>query len=245
MERPPPTLLANAGRIVSRGVVVCEADNDCRFYTATLDSYLSTNGRREHDLVFTHTGGKDRIPGAIADLRSFGISTAAIIDLDALDRTAYVKRVIDAAGGNFDEFRNDLETVQLEVNRRNSPPSVHGIKELLKTMSARRDSSPISEREVAELRDATKNRSGWTEVKRSGTRAFSGETYNALHRLLERLALLGVFLVEAGELESWFPDLEASHGGRYVTLALENDRHRNPTPGLRDFVAKIAAYFSI
>jgi hypothetical protein len=50
--------------------VVCESDADCRFYSAVIDAMSDKGGEdaRQPDILFTHVGGKDRIPVAVRAL---------------------------------------------------------------------------------------------------------------------------------------------------------------------------------
>jgi hypothetical protein len=60
------------------GVVVCESDADCQFYEATLDLILDfiLANSSDHDLLFTHVGGKARLPKALRELGTFGVRRA-------------------------------------------------------------------------------------------------------------------------------------------------------------------------
>jgi hypothetical protein len=66
-----------------RGVVLCEGDADARYYGAVLDS---ADADRAHDLLFTHCGGKARMPMVIRALSSLDVPVAAIADFDVLER---------------------------------------------------------------------------------------------------------------------------------------------------------------
>lgn len=44
-----------------RGVVICEADTDARFYGSVLDAMSRKQQARSHELLFTESGGKDRL----------------------------------------------------------------------------------------------------------------------------------------------------------------------------------------
>lgn len=89
-----------------QGVVICEADVDCRLYEAALDARLGA--RAEHDLVFTHVGGKDRLPLALAELNRLALPAAVIAGLDVLDDQHLVAALVEAGGGEPASVLDDL-----------------------------------------------------------------------------------------------------------------------------------------
>jgi hypothetical protein len=54
-----------------------------------------------------------------------------------------------------------------------------------------------------------------------------------------------IFVVPVGELESWFPELNAGHGEPFVTAALEAGKLNNLSDELRAFVSRICKYFGV
>ncbi len=65
-------------------VIICEADADCRFYEALLQSSERTAKRVPPDLLFTFTNGKSRMGAVKRALMSAGVRAISIPDLDVL-----------------------------------------------------------------------------------------------------------------------------------------------------------------
>lgn len=59
-------------------VVLCEGDADCRYYSAVLDQLPSTGedqaNTREPQYLFTHSGGKARMPSVVITRNMKGTS---------------------------------------------------------------------------------------------------------------------------------------------------------------------------
>jgi len=226
-----------------KGVVICESDGDSIFYSATLDHWL--DGSVEHDLKFVHVGGKARLAAALRHVRELGVRAAVIGDIDVINDLKLLRGLVAAAGGDFGSVRDDAELVRAEAASREAPPTVRRLKSAVLPPLQRRESSALTEQEVSAVRESVKARSGWGEAKRSGVRAFDGQVGEALRRVIHALSEMGVFLVPVGELERWYPDVQAAHGNGYVARVLESRRHEKPTPELSAFLADLANFFSI
>ncbi|WP_409181463.1 ATP-dependent nuclease [Amycolatopsis sp. VS8301801F10] len=229
--------------LFQRGVILCESDGDCRFYSASLDVHLS--GEVEHDLHLTHTNGKARFAKALRELRAFGVQSAVIGDIDILNDKKLMRALIEAAGEDWISCEADLDILLEEVKSRASGATVRDLKPAVQGVINRPDGSSISDTESSTIIKAVRNKSGWTDLKRSGFSSLEGPTRQATMRLVSRLERAGIFIVPVGELERWFPDLNAGHGPSFVTAALESGAHATPTIELRDFMQKIVDYFGI
>jgi hypothetical protein len=64
-------------------VVICESDNDYRFYQAIKD--ILGNEKISHDILFTHCGGKQRLKTVIKALKALNVKIVTIADIDVLD----------------------------------------------------------------------------------------------------------------------------------------------------------------
>jgi len=111
-----------------RGVVLCESDSDCRFYQATLDALLARENRPAHDLLFTHTGGKDRLPTAIGALRAIDVAVQVVADFDVLTREALLKEIVEDLGGDWSTVERDWNVVHAAVEQLGSTPSMVAVK---------------------------------------------------------------------------------------------------------------------
>jgi hypothetical protein len=88
-----------------RRVVICEADADCRFYSAALAELASHSGRRSiaDDVLFVPSGSKNRVHALATALRSLGVEARAIVDFDVFRESAELKRIVAALGGDWTE----------------------------------------------------------------------------------------------------------------------------------------------
>ncbi|MCG3756328.1 ATP-dependent endonuclease [Amycolatopsis sp. Poz14] len=226
-----------------KGVIVCEADGDCRFYAAVLDVIL--NKEHEHDLFFTHVNGKARLHRAVEEMRSSGVRVAAIADIDILNDASTMKTIINAAEGQWSDFESDIRSLINENRGRSTVMTVGGLRQSTSEILRRGDGSQISDLEAKKLISNLKPKSGWAEAKRSGLAAFEGSSALTIRRVLEKLREIGIFVVPVGELERWFPQVIGNHGPGYVTAVLESAAHETPSPELRGFVNQLLAYFGV
>jgi hypothetical protein len=226
------------------GMIICEADNDCRFYAAGIDNYLGQEVA--HDLVLTHVGGKGRLAKALERVRPLHIKTAVIADIDVLNNSDAVRSLVQAAGGDFDIIEADLETLTQTVLGENAPPSVRNLRDATKgVVNNRALDSALTDSEINQVKEAVRLRSGWKAMKRAGIAFLQGAEYNAASNVLAYLETVGIFVVPVGELERWYPEIEAAHGEGYVTAVLEDGRLAEMSSPLRTFIASICDYFGL
>jgi predicted ATPase len=224
-----------------RGVVLCEADNDCRFYSAVLDESIEKWNR---DVVFTSLGGKGRLAKAVGDLKKLGSPVVVIGDIDVLQEKGHVEKMMAEAGGDSTTISKDLQIIRDDVERRLGAPTVSDITRATKPLAQLSGTASVPNEVLATLRAAVKMKSGWEGVKRAGVNSFAGEAYGAVMRVLEALREVGIFIVPVGELERWYPMVDAPHGQPYVTSVLDQHLHKNPPGNLREFMESIVHYFS-
>jgi hypothetical protein len=227
-----------------RGVVVCEGDSDCRFYSAVLDQLMQT--RQDGDLLFTHVGGKGRLKKAIAELRKFGILVAALADIDLLNDATLLRGIVEAAEGDWDALKADHRIVSSWLSSQQTTPKFGDLVALANKIT-NADARDHVTREVDKgLREALRGETGWASLKKGGQSVLpGGEVYNAATRLIEELAHLGIFIVPVGELERWVPEISASDKQRWLVNVLEGSHHKQPSPQLARYVRLWAAYLGI
>lgn len=94
-------------------VVVCEADADCRFYSAVLDTEATeANVRALADsTLFVPAGGKQRMPTLAHALSSLGVQVFALPDFDVLRDKRDVKRLLEGLGGTWTPKMDELYLV--------------------------------------------------------------------------------------------------------------------------------------
>lgn len=223
-----------------KGVVLCEADSDCRFYQATLDATLTREERAAHDLFFSYTGGKDRLPVAIAALKAVKVPVTAIADLDVLREEVLLKRIIESLGARWESFERDWRVVHAEVGVLKTAPAITRTKEDLERVAGELTGDRLSRGDSDRIRSIVRVESGWSQIKRGGVSALpQGQATVAANGLLASLASIGLLVVPVGELERWAPQIP-SHGPKWVSAALEAGVHEQPGAAA-DFIKQVAA----
>lgn len=225
-------------------VVVCEDDSDCRFYSSVLNSLLELDSGKEPDVMFTGTGGKDRIPNVAKALKSLGVITVAICDFDLLREQVGVKKVVEALGEEWGTFERDWKIVHSAIEQMKAtldcPIAVERIRSKLVEIEHKgRFESP--DRTV--IKEAMNETSPWQNAKRSGKSAVpSGEASQAIESLLRRLKSIGLFVVPVGEVERFVPSV-GNHGSMWVAEVLKLNIATAPDLGIaRSFVQEIRDY---
>jgi hypothetical protein len=208
-----------------RGVVLCESDSDCRFYQATLEATLLRDGKPAHDLLFTHTGGKDRLPTAITALRAIKVDVQVIADFDVLARETLVKQLVEGLGGKWSEIERDWKVVSSAIKQLGSAPPMTAVRtELEQALSAITDAT-LTRDAAQQLRGIVKLEDGWSRAKQGGLSALpQGAASESGKRLVSALGAMGLYVVPVGELERWAPSI-AGHGPQWTAGALEVKIH--------------------
>jgi len=227
--------------VFHRGVVVCEADGDARLYDASLQSAKARQHESEHGLLFTHCGGKARVPTVIDALSALDVPVRAVCDIDVLREQGLLRRLIEALGGQWADVERDWRIVKSNVDgiRRQNPTLAEvraGIAGVLDESEEVRLTEHLSRR----IRDLIKADDGWTALKAAGFAATPpGDATAAIHRLDTQLRTLGLFVPPVGELEGWDREV-GGHGPPWVVEAMRNGIHQQQG-ALADFVTSIAA----
>ncbi|MBN8227977.1 ATP-binding protein [Corallococcus macrosporus] len=205
-------------------VVLCEADGDCRFYAAILDAIQPEDAdTRRPDVMFTSTGGKQKIPEIAAALASIGVPTRAILDFDILNDRSPLKEAIEALGGRWDAFEARWKRVKAGVEQfRPELETAHVRKEIEKLLE--QVSTPTFPLEVARsIKGVLKRASPWDAAKDLGLDTVpKGQLRQVAEALLADLKQLGLFVVESGEIES-FDQTVGGHGNAWLAEVLRKD----------------------
>ncbi|WP_081884940.1 ATP-dependent nuclease [Paraburkholderia kururiensis] len=209
------------------GVVLCEADTDCQFYSAMLEAVVGGQPaiRRPH-LLFAHVGGKDRFRTVIPALRALGVPVYVIADFDILSAEHPLRPIVEALGGMW---------ADIEMNFKILAHGMRGRKKELTKDEVRTEIANIldqagevlSEPVADKIRGVVKRASPWALAKLSG-KSFvpPGDAMLAYKELHVMLRKLGLHVVEVGEMEC-FNKSVAGHGSKWVnevmTLNLADD----------------------
>lgn len=191
-------------------VVLAEADADCRFYAAVLDTAATGAGQRPAlaptDVHFVPSGGKSGLLRLLRTLRAVAVPVVVTGDLDVLDDEQRVHDLVGLLAGDWDQLEHDY---RLAVG-----PAL---------------------RET----DQKKRQTEWQKWKSSGVAVLGGDAGRlaALRRLFDQLDAIGLVLVREGELERLAPDLGAAKGPEWLPEALRKRAHEQPTA--QTFIARV------
>lgn len=225
------------------GVVVCESDADCRYYSSVLESVSRQDGVEPPDRLWIHSGGKNRMSVMVDALRAVGVQTAVVADIDILADTGSLKKIIESLGAEWTDFERDIGIVKAAVEGLSQPVDTRYLRQ---EMEARLESATEpnpTDRELDSMKQLLKARSGWGQMKRSGVSAIpQGDGSRSLGALIDRLAEAGLLVVPVGELERFVPDV-GGHGPSWVSAVHEQGLHESvELTAPRDFVRRIARF---
>lgn len=213
------------------GACVCEAEGDCTYYSATLESDRVTAPDEpwlRRDIHFTHTNGKDRIAAAVAAIRSAGVPVASILDIDVLRDETTFNAIVLAHGGSVEALsgrRNDVvgyaDSLSHGAVRSEALTAIGPIL----SAAGPRELTPDESRQVAM---AARPSSGWRELKRAGRSLMRGGVLASFDSLVADLSQIGMFILASGELESLHPEVSARNKSDWLGQVLESEAFRAP-----------------
>lgn len=229
------------------GVVVCEAEGDCRFYSATLEAVLeATPSTPDPNLLFIHMGGKARLHIAAQKLRSVGIPTVVVTDIDMLDNKRRVRDLVEALGGTWAEVAPHLEVLHRAAGEAGGRAlRVLEVKaEMNKILGRSAEQDALRLDQTSAIAKLAKKTTFWHDLKQRGTGQLRGQQLKALQALLDYLAGLGAFLVPLGELECWHPTIEAGNKNVWMADVFEQGLHLKPSDELTRFTHGYLGYLT-
>jgi energy-coupling factor transporter ATP-binding protein EcfA2 len=211
-------------------VVVCEADSDCRFYSAMLKAALTTRSSdsKQPDLMFTHCGGKARLPLVVRALRELDVPVHVVADFDVLSDEYILKSIVEGLGADWSTFSVDWKIVKSAIDGKRPELDAAQVRsELLKVLDAV-VTTELPEKSRLELQSVIRRSNAWS-IAKVGGKAFvpSGDPSKACDRLLTGLRRIGLHVVEVGELEG-FARTVGGHGPKWVNEVLSKDLVNDP-----------------
>lgn len=222
------------------GVVVCEADADCRFYSAVLDATNATSESKRPDLLFTHCGGKARLSVVIRALREVDVPVRAVADFDVLSEEEPLKTIAESLGIPWTDIQTDWRIVKSAIDCKKPDLNTDDVRKEIQSELSSISSPTFPPQAKARIHAILKQTSPWANAKLTG-KAFvpSGDASKACERLLTGLRSGGLFIVEVGELEG-FVRTEAGHGPKWVNAVLTRNLATDPElEAARKFVADL------
>ena len=211
-----------------QAVVLCEADADCRFYASMLDVMLAEqDAARRPELLWTHSGGKHRMPVVIRALRAVRVPVVAVADFDVLREERPLRDIVDSLEGDWAAIEPPWRLVKAAMDSESKPLDGNYVRqEMAKRLETIPD-GPLGREEQDRIRALTRSDSAWDRAKRAGIEAVPhGDARESAEGLMDSLRQLGLFVVEVGELEGFVPSV-GQHGTAWVAEVHERDLHKS------------------
>lgn len=227
------------------GVILCEGDADCRFYQSVLDAdEQGEDESRRPDLLWTHCGGKARMPTVIGALRAVDVPVRVIADFDIFREEQPLRRIVEGLGGDWSAVQGDWTVVKSALDSDAKAPSTGYVREQVEQVLSEVETPTLSKEDSTNIRQLVRPDSGWDRAKRGGKAEVpQGDASARVERLLDTLRSLGLFVVEVGELERFAPTVPR-HGPAWVSAVHEQGLHADGSlPKARTFVSAVAASF--
>lgn len=221
-------------------VVICESDSDCRFYSAVMSAIYGDQGSIAPDIMFIHCGGKHRIPVVVRALRKLGVPITVVADFDVLSDMQPLCAIVEGLEGVWPELESDWLLVKSSVDQKRPELETEDVKKEIAGILASVEQRIFPKEAVRELGKVLKKTSAWSQAKAAGKSYIpSGDPTQAYARLREALKLVGLLVVDVGELEGFVRSI-GNHGPTWVNDALNRDLRNDPElEDARRFVAEM------
>jgi hypothetical protein len=232
--------------IFYKGVVLCEAEGDCQYYSAVLDNRFGQSDPSEPrpDLLFTQCGGKDRFAKAAAALRSTQVPTAVIADIDLLADRAKFEEVLTVLGGDPTALSASLNTVQGTLAAKASVPERPYVRFRFAEILDASQTPVLSSAETKQLRDLLKTQSGWELAKKNGRGALpGGGVMDAFNAILAASSAVGLFILPVGELERFHSEVPSSNKQAWLRQVFESGLYAD-SPTAEALLSEVVAYIA-
>jgi hypothetical protein len=231
--------------LFNNAVVLCEAEADCRFYSAVLDNLPKSKNRYSNsNLLFVPVSGKHRIRKASAAYKKLGVPVRAIVDLDLLNDERLFRETFESLGGEWSRVTSYYNIIKTFIAT--LPGSLDGnlVKSKLKRIVTTLPDTPLDRSHVKSINDITRGfLTSWGRLKKLGARTFTSPAEQvAYNSLIEEARKIGLFLVEKGELEGFVvkSDTKALRGEKWLAKVFEKNYHVNSAHGnAGEFMKKV------
>lgn len=200
-------------------VVICEADADCRFYSALGDDV----NKLRSDALFVHVGGKQRLTQLITPYRHLGVKVKVIVDFDILREKKAIKSLVVSMGGPWEFFDEDYTKIKSFINGLSQPRKTAktAINEAIKYLK-KFDNEYLTTPEITDVtKILSQSKSNWDLAKKKGADCLSIEIKKSWNSLNAAMQKIGIYIVPCGEMESFY-SINSLHGQKWVNKILEN-----------------------
>lgn len=225
-----------------RGVIICEGDPDRAVYQTVAQRFHASQHGEE--FLFIHSNGKDAAKFPAKLLRESGTAVCIIADFDILNSEATLEGLLEGLTGNrLDEsFKKLLVEISAAVETKSQTQSLEELKANVTAWFDQLDDDLRRARKsLVSFARAGSNK--WDKAKKVGVSLLTPADAAKADMLIEQLALLGLFVVPCGELESWM-NLGQPKGSKWNQSALQA-LHANSCPQeLLEFVGQVLAFLA-
>jgi hypothetical protein len=229
--------------IFYKGVVICEAESDCTYYSATLAHVEGEKKLGASDLLFTQCGGKDRFARAYKALAAASVPTAVIADIDLLADKGKFTELYEEMGGNFAAIEASYNTLESSVRSQKVDPERSAVRDELNALIDASDAATFTKAELGKIADITRSESGWRQLKRKGSGVIdSGGPTAAFESIIAACLAVGLFVVELGELERFHKNVIANKQ-EWLREVLEKELFKE-SPEAHSFVESVREFIA-
>jgi len=225
-------------------VVLCESDADCRFYSAITDVMAETSetDQRKPDVLFTHCGGKGRLPLVMRALKELEVPMSVVADFDVLNDEHLLRNIVEAAGGSWERVSANWREVRNGIEAKKPELSTDEVRKDIEKVLASATGTFFSASAKRQIQAILRRSSPWAIAKTVGISFVpSGQPMQACIRLFDLLETLGIFIVPVGELEGFVRSV-GDHGPGWVAGVLKMDLANNPElEAAKQFVPRVLA----
>ncbi len=205
MKKPTVRAETVLDGIFSQAVTIVEGDGDRIVYQA---AWEKIGVEQNFDIHFTTVGGTGGIADTCNMYKILGIPVAIIADLDVITDTVKMKQMLASISDDniaVLELMAEIESVAEEV--RKLPPTITE-KQVLDKLNAmaskkyswtRRDDISLRN-DLSTLRSSL---DGMSDLKSGGISKLPSDIADRLKSVIKKLRVMGIFIVEVGELEEW------------------------------------------
>ncbi|MDP4532520.1 AAA family ATPase [Marinobacter salarius] len=229
--------------IFHQGVIVCEADPDCRFYSAVLEEVCKSQPKYP-DIMFTHCGGKDRMNVAVDALRALDVPVKSICDIDLIRDKGTARKLFEAHGGDWSDVSRQWDTLQAAVRDLQAEIPRNSAKDRIMEIFDQAEHEALTRSDVKQIQEVLKRASPWKTIKSAGKSVIpSGGAYAAFEEIIRKFSEVGIHVLEVGELEGFVRDV-GGHGPKWVNAVLEQYSLEDQVlQQARDFVHEVCHQF--
>jgi hypothetical protein len=226
-------------------VVITEGDADARFFAALMNSQADagTNSQRYPSVMFTHCGGKGRLPLVTSALAAVEVPVVVVADFDILSEEEPLSKLVEITGGTWSALSNGWKQVKSAIASKRPELKSADVKKEIETILLGITADVFPPAASKEVKGVLARSSPWSVAKTTG-KAFipSGGPTVLFDELQTKLEALGIFIVDVGELECFWKKSSA-HGPAWVNEVLKLDLVNDPElQAARTFVAKMLAW---